>query len=195
MKFNESGVFEISKEELVQSFSLAFASTIERDAFLFQVSKPQERTFMHRFAQELRKIFALAENFSIKGKPVLSLDVEYNRDGIDCKRRRIGNCQEKGKWIAPDIILHERGSGRDGTFRNDIFACEMKKSGDARSEDANRLKHDFLGRRKYQYGIDFYAFSKRDPRVRGYAFDLYVRGCVESEKYVFDENSGQFLKQ
>ena len=75
----------MDEAELVQVFSVAFSRMLERDAELFSARKPQERTFMFRFAHELAVLFAFAENYRQNGKPVLSLDVEYNRDGSEVK--------------------------------------------------------------------------------------------------------------
>ena len=180
MEFDDKGLFHINETELVQLFSDAFARMLERDKMLFEETQPQERTFMHRFAQELRQVFAFAENYRLNGNPVLSLDVEYNRDGKEKKTPQGIIDPRRHKWIAPDIILHERGSkGHD--FRNDIFACEMKKDSLPDKKDSERLKTEFLGRRKYQYGIDFYQFANKP-----YKFDLYKQGQERPCSYSFD---------
>ena len=142
MYFDDDGRFHLGEAKLVEVFSVAFARTLERDAVLFDV-KPQERAFMHRFAQELRRGFSFAEDYRINGKPVISLDVEYNRLGKGLKHDNSEN-PDKNCWIAPDIILHERMSGGlpgRQKNRNNIFVCEMKRDGCDESKDACRLKN------------------------------------------------------
>ena len=181
MMFDKDGLFHISEAELVQVFSVAFARTLERDRVLFDETHPQERTFMHRFAQELRREFSFAEDYRHNGTPVLSLDVEYNRDGKEVKRPDGISDPSKHKWIAPDIILHERKSKEKG-YQNDIFVCEMKKKWESDDVDAERLKKEFLCRRKYKYGIDFYQFAEKP-----YKFDLYQQGVTSPHSYRFDK--------
>ena len=197
MGYDEQGLFSLKEEELVEAFSKAFARTLKRDAYLFTESKPQERTFMFRFAQELRNEFLNAE-YPPCGMPALSLDVEYNRDGTGLKYED-PNHPIKKKWVAPDIILHERGSGSylcEQKYRNDIFVCEMKK--DAPHEemtDAQKAKQqktdagtvlDFIRNRKYKYGVDFCQFAVTPAR-----FDLYTtEGDVK--EYKFNIESNQF---
>ena len=179
MYFDGEGLFQITEEELVRVFSVAFARMLERDRILFEETNPQERAFMHRFAQELRRELSFAEDYRREGKPVLSLDVEYNRDGKERKTPEGTYDPREHRWIAPDIIFHERGS-KEHEFRNDIFACEMKKDSSPNKADAERLKTEFLGKRKYRYGIDFYQCAQ-EP----YEFNLYRQqgGC---QSYFFN---------
>ncbi len=189
MYFDDEGLFHIDEVELVQLFSVAFARMLERDKVLFDKTQPQERCFMHRFAQELRLVFTFAENYRKNGSPILSLDVEYNRDG-NGKKTPDGDAEaSKKKWIAPDIILHERGS-KEYEFRNDIFACEMKKDALPDKTDAERLSNEFLGRRKYKFGIDFYQCAKSP-----YMFSLYTQGQPSPQGYYFNEKDNKFKKE
>jgi hypothetical protein len=109
MKFDKEKNFHIEENEIIRAVSNAFSRMLKRDGVLFDV-KPQERAFMHRFAFELHKEFLGAEEYEVDGKNILSLDVEYNRDGKGLKHEDPEN-PETHKWIAPDIILHERMSG------------------------------------------------------------------------------------
>ncbi len=173
MTFDEKGLFHMTEAELVQVFSVAYARTLERDRVLFDKAKPQERTFMHRFAQELRREFALAEDYRRNGEPVLSLDVEYNRSGFGRKQDDPNN-SDTHKWIAPDIILHERMSGSlegNQKNRNNIFACEMKRDGSEDGRDADRLRN-LMKIHRYSFAIDFYKFTSEDDRQ----FNLYKHG-------------------
>jgi hypothetical protein len=160
---------------------------LKRDGVLFDV-KPQERAFMHRFAFELHKEFLGAEEYEVDGKNILSLDVEYNRDGKGLKHEDPEN-PETHKWIAPDIILHERKSGGyEGAAknRNNILALEMKRDGTSDGKDADRLKK-FIEKRKYLYAIDFYRFAGNGD----HEFDLYL-GISKQKKYRYNNNSNMF---
>lgn len=173
MKFDEDGLFHIDETELVQAFSAAFARTLERDKVLFEETKPQERSFMHRFAQELRREFSEVEDYVRDGQYVLSLDVEYNRCGKGLKYEDPQNA-DTHKWIAPDIILHERMSGalKGGPQnRNNIFACEMKRDGSADGRDAVRLRK-LMKNHRYSFAIDFYKFTSESD----WQFNLYKNG-------------------
>ena len=187
MGYDENGLFLLSERELVCAFSKAFARTLKRDAYLFEESKPQERTFMFRFAQELRNEFLDAE-YPTGGQPALSLDVEYNRDSTGLKYEDPDHPSKK-KWVAPDIILHERGSGSylcEQKYRNDIFVCEMKKDGLHNMTNAQKAKKlnadrvlDFIRNRKYKYGVDFCQFAVTPAR-----FELYTaKGGVKVFKF------------
>ncbi len=192
MHFDENNRFILGQDELVAAFSTAFSRTLERDAELFNASNQvQERTFMHRFAFELREYFRLIEEHRVNNRPVISLDVEYNRDG-ECSKQldAIGK-----KWIAPDIILHERKSGAlegEEQYRNDIFVCEMKKSSKPGGEDEDKVK-SFLISKKYQYGIDFYSFSEKKYRFT--LFTLDGRWRLQRHEYCFDDTDALFKKE
>lgn len=190
MGYDENGLFSLIENELVDAFSTAFTKVRERDWVLFEEAKPQERAFMHRFAQELRKCFADAEDYrsNRNSKPIISLDVEYNRDGSKLKLEDPEN-PETHKWIAPDIILHERLSGSlngEAKNRNNIFACEMKLAGLSDGNDAKRVK-DFLEKRRYKYGVDFFRFATTSA-----TFDLYKCGDDKKVTYCYDEVSKRF---
>ena len=187
MKFDKNKNFLIKEKELIQVLSNAFSRMLKRDIVLFDIN-PQERAFMHRFAFELHKEFSEAEEYEVEGKNILSLDVEYNRDGNGLKHEDPEN-SETHKWIAPDIILHERMSGGyEGAAknRNNILALEMKRDGTSDGKDADRLKK-FIEKRKYLYAIDFYRFAGNGD----HEFDLYL-GISKQKKYRYNNNSNMF---
>lgn len=191
MRFDDNDIFYLSEEDLVAAFSDAYVRTRERDSALFEESRPQERAFMFRFALELRNCFAEVETHLSRhdGKPVISLDVEYNRDGCSLKAEDPEN-PGTHKWIAPDIILHERLSGEfngDAKNRNNIFACEMKKNALSDGEDSERVK-SFLAKRRYQFGVDFFRFATADA-----AFDLYYYG-EKKRTYCFQKETKKFIQ-
>lgn len=179
----------MGKDELIHLFSVAYSRMLKRDACLFDASKQvQERTFMHRFAFCLRELLVHEESYvNESSRPLLSLDVEYNREGDDIKRA----CRDDDEgWIGPDIIFHERGSGsamyphRD---RNNIFVCEMKKNGKVGSTDYERVER-FVQERKYSFGIDFHQFSVTPGK-----FTLCQSG-FPPEEYVYNPGRKSFVK-
>lgn len=187
MKFDKEKNFHIEENEIIQAVSNAFSRMLKRDSVLFDVN-PQERAFMHRFAFELHKEFLEAEEYEVDGKNIISLDVEYNRDGKGLKHEDPEN-PETHKWIAPDIILHERMSGAykgAAKNRNNILALEMKRDGTSDGKDADRLKK-FIEKRKYLYVIDFYRFAGNGD----HEFDLYL-GISKQKKYRYNNNSNMF---
>lgn len=167
--FDTNNVFHLNQDELIQVLSAAFSCTLKRDRELYDTpNQVQERTFMHRFAFELHKKFRKFENArDLNGRPILSLDVEYNRDGDDLKRMTAR--KKKRKWYAPDIVFHQRCSGKltgDEQYKNDVFVCELKKDGSP-DEDRRRVKR-MVRKLKYQYGINFYRMTKNS-----YEFEFY----------------------
>ena len=187
MKFDKEKNFHIEENEIIFAVSNAFSRMLKRDSVLFDI-KPQERAFMHRFAFELHKEFHEVEDYEVAGKNILSLDVEYNRDGKGLKHEDPEN-PETHKWIAPDIILHERKSGEyEGAAknRNNILALEMKRDGTSDGKDADRLKK-FIEKRKYLYAIDFYRFAGNGD----HEFNLYGQN-LKQKKFRYNNNSNMF---
>lgn len=169
MHFNEDGLFQISRDEILQLIGCAFAKTLQRDAVLFGMkNQVQERCLMHRFACELRALLKFAEDFRREGEPVMSLDVEYNRAGAVLKTVE----GLKQKWIAADILFHERESVDKGC-RNDIFCCEMKKAEDAEDDDRKKVLCT-MRQYKYRFGINFFRFSEQP-----YLFELFENSSGE----------------
>lgn len=179
MHFDNTGNFQISRDEILKLIGCAFTKTLQRDAVLFGMkNQVQERCLMHRFACELRALLKFAEDFRWEGQPVMSLDVEYNRAGEGLKTPK-GVEQD---WIAVDILFHERKSAEKDCC-NDILCCEMKKTGE--EEGADRRKVLCIMRQyKYQFGIDFFRFSRRP-----YLFELFedsTRGIISRGIYAYD---------
>lgn len=166
MTFDNENTLDICKEEVINAFSNALTKLFEKDAQLF-VFDVQERAIAARLAMYLREEFLCLEEHGI------TIDVEYNRDGKDVKRH---HDTDKDGWIAPDIILHQRGSGKNNGYENDIFYCEMKKNSKSDADDATKVK-DQMEERKYKYGIDLYSISLWNASL-----DLYLRknGSQES---------------
>ena len=159
MKFDKDGILHICKEEVISAFSQALATLFENDKELFDFDV-QERAIAARLAIYLHECFAFIESKGVK------IDVEYNRDGADIKRRH-SQCQDG--WIAPDIILHQRGSGAEN-YKNDIFYCEIKKNSRSDADDAEKIKEQ-MRERKYKYGIDLYKIKFEEVSLDLYLFE------------------------
>ena len=185
MHFNEDGIFQVSREEILQLIGCAFTKTLQRDAVLFEMkNQVQERCLMHRFAYKLRALLKVAEDFQREGQQVMSLDVEYNRAGEDSKKVE----GLKQKWIAVDILFHERKSVAKGC-RNDIFCCEMKKAEDDEDEDREKVLYT-MRQYMYRFGINFFRFSEQP-----YSFELFETssgGIYSCGIYEYDAASQNF---
>ena len=179
MHFDNTGNFQISRDEILQLIGCAFTKTLQRDAVLFGMeNQVQERCLMHRFACELRALLKFAEDFQCEGQPVMSLDVEYNRAGEVLKTAE----GLKQNWIAVDILFHERKSA-EKDCRNDILCCEMKKTGEEQGADRRKVLC-IMRQYKYQFGIDFFRFSRRP-----YLFEIFedsTRGIISRGIYAYD---------
>lgn len=185
MKFDENGVLHICKEEVVAAFSQALATLFKNDKELFDLNV-QERTIATRFAMYLHEYFSFVEANGIK------IDVEYNRDGADMKRR---HPQDQDGWIAPDIILHQRGSGVEG-YKNDIFYCEVKKNSHSDASDAEKVKEQ-MRERKYKYGIDLYRLKFEDVSLDFYLFENSPErsGNIIKIPYKYDSTCGHLVRK
>lgn len=184
MKFDSSGHLIIEKDELLQIWSEALKSLIEIDQALLE-SDVQERAVCFRLAHYLSQFFLLAEKHRI------FVDVEYNRDGEKRKKTPMPD-QCTRHWIAPDIILHERGSADDpeDKYRNDIFYCEVKKNDSKNGSDKNRIIEQMC-ERKYQFGINLYQINKN--KIELALRDLNKSSCREIYAYSFEQ--GKLVKQ
>lgn len=158
-ELDREGNLHICKEEIIAAFSKALTILFENDIKLFEYDV-QERAIAARLAMYLREIFLDIEKYNI------TIDVEYNRDDGDVKRRYL---EDKDGWIASDIILHERGSG-GFNYKNDIFYCEIKKKSHSENDDAQKVKEQ-MTERKYQYGINLYYLQENIAYLDLYWFD------------------------
>ena len=170
MNFNKNGDFIITSEEIIHFFSQALKRLINEDSFLLK-SGVQERSIQFKLGVYLRELFSFAECGG------LNIDVEYNRDGKSNVKRPNPDCEHfsKNKWIAPDIILHERGSAdfkSDNKYKNDIIFCEIKKNG---KNNPKRIKEQ-MKIRKYKYGIDLYLLTPKKISL-----DLYTQDNIQRQ--------------
>ena len=184
MKFDNKNTLHICKEEVISAFGNALTKLFEKDAQLFEFDV-QERAIAARLAMYLREEFLCLEEYGI------TIDVEYNRDHNDEKRRHISD--EKG-WIAPDIILHQRGSGENNEYKNDIFYCEMKKKSKPDADDAEKVKGQ-MEERKYKYGIDLYSLGLWNASLNLYLRSSSARQSIEEIPIYYEKNLRSLLRK
>lgn len=163
-------------DELKALWQYALSMLYEKDRRLLRYNV-NERTIACRLALYLQ----------LKYDPCFMkracIDVEYNREGKGIKRPYIDS--ESG-WIAPDIILHERGNKE-----NDIFYCEVKKNSKNDNDDSIRVKNALM-ERKYKYGINLYSVTSKEANLSFYKKDgLHI---IEEEFY-FDTKENQLKSQ
>jgi len=176
MKFTYDGNFHIEKDEVIQIFSCALKRLVKEDKFLLEADA-QERSLVFKLALYLRELLQFAENGG------LNIDVEYNRDGKKAiKRPNPNNENDNNNWIAPDIILHERGSAKNN-YKNDILYCEIKKKSKSGKRDAKKIKEQ-MEHRKYKYGINLYSLNRNNISL-----DLYLNYNSEPIRYKFDSGT------
>ena len=154
----------------------------EKDRELF-IADVQERAIAGRLAIYLQHI--LDPDF----KSEYRIDIEYNRDGMDTKRRHL---EDTKGWMAPDIIWHKRGNGSG----NNIFYFEMKKAENKDNEDSIRVKD-----RKYKFGVNLYAINGRSAKLSIYKWhgefvqeDGYTY-CQATKALRHDGRNGLWLKK
>lgn len=172
MNFDKNNNLIISKKEIIDLFSYTINQLYAHDCDLFK-NNAQERSLVARLSMYLRdKIITLEENG-------IYVDVEYNRDGDNLKRPHINDTKN---WIAPDLLIHERGS-KEHNYRNDIIYCEIKKASTSGQADATKIIKQ-MNERKYKYGIDLYKLSLYDCQLDLYYFDIDKN--IKKESYIFD---------
>jgi hypothetical protein len=181
MKILENN-FVITKEELIDEWQMALTKLIDNDLDIMAGRNQNERNIAYRLVIYLREQFLWLEKYEIY------IDGEYNRDGDGGSKRP--NPQEeysnKNTWIAPDIILHERGSAKND-YRNDIFYCEIKKNAsDEKSDDDKKIEHQ-MEERKYQFGINIYKLNSKQVELK-----LYTKETLEKpQRYSYNFTTKQ----
>ena len=175
MKFDDNGNLLIYKNEVIQIFSCALKKLFENDMALFTYDV-QERAIAIRLGMYLREYLLFAEAGGVM------IDLEYNRDGANPKRPH-DHMEGDGRWISPDIILHQRGSS-NCHYKNDIFFCEIKKSSDD-DNDAKRVKEQIKDK-NYKYGINLYKLSATEVKLDFYLFATEERIDIIRKQYHYD---------
>jgi hypothetical protein len=114
----------MSKEDLLAIIQAATNDLKAEDGYLLDVDVAEE-AISHKFAEHL--------NARLRKHPEwqnerYAVDCEYNRDGIEPKivPGHFWKCKEKKTYPYPDIIIHQRGSGRIN-----LLAIEVKLTSNA----------------------------------------------------------------
>ncbi|MFX4263570.1 hypothetical protein ACOBQJ_15395 [Pelotomaculum propionicicum] len=174
--------FVISKVELITEWGIALTKLIDIDLKILGGKNQNERSIAYRLVIYLHERFSWLEKYGIY------IDGEYNRDDDgDTKRPNPKeNHSDNNTWIAPDIILHERGSAKNN-YRNDIFYCEIKKnSSDEESDDDRKIKEQ-MKNRKYQFGINIYKLNSKKVELK-----LYTKETLNSpQRYGYNIKTKQ----
>ncbi len=111
----------LTRDEIEHRVRRAIDELRERDRYLL-AAKASERSITHHLAVYLHREF---ESWNV--------DVEYNRDGHECKR--LPDLPDvKSDNVFPDIIVHTRGTNDDN-----LLVVEVKKRGSGNGSDKNKL--------------------------------------------------------
>jgi hypothetical protein len=147
-----------------------FSCEIERD-IPYDSRKLHEVCINHKFANYLEKHYL--HNFPDES---LYCDIEFNREGIEKKELSYnGNLFV----VRPDIILHNRRSGRE---KRNILVVECKKHGasvNELNEDKQKLVA-FMTDTKYQYQFGLQVVYDQN-RIYGSFFYFDNGSIVESK--------------
>lgn len=162
-------------EKLIDLFDYALRMLYEKDHILLDI-EAQERAVAGRLA------IYLQHAFDPEFQDELCVDIEYNREGVEIKRRHRGD--EKG-WIAPDILLHRRTS----VDKDNVFCCEVKQNEDEFNNDSDRVK-DAVRERHYLFGVNLYSIQPGEAKL-----SVFYRkdGFVREEKYVFTRSGRKLI--
>lgn len=162
-------------EKLIDLFDYALRMLYEKDHVLLDI-EAQERAVAGRLAIYLQHAFVP------EFQDELCVDIEYNREGVEIKRRHRGD--RKG-WIAPDILLHRRTS----VDKDNIFCCEVKQNEDEFNNDSDRVK-DAVRERHYLFGVNLYSIQSEAAKL-----SVFIRkdGFVREEKYVFTQSGRKLV--
>ncbi len=130
----------------------ALETLVLHDSYLFEIGV-SERAIMGRLTVYLTHLF-----------PSYSVDLEYNRHGVEVKRAKVpvecANAADPDgtKIIVPDLVVHQRGHDRDN-----LLVLEAKKSSDPRGQHCDRLRLEALKREmRYQFAalLEFQMYRK-----------------------------------
>lgn len=162
-------------EKLIDLFDYALRMLYEKDHVLLDI-EAQERAVAGRLA------IYLQHAFDPEFQDELCVDIEYNREGVEIKRRHRGD--RKG-WIAPDILLHRRTS----VDKDNILCCEVKQNEDEFNKDSDRVK-DAVRERHYLFGANLYSIQPEEAKL-----SVFMRkdGFVREEKYIFTRSGRKLI--
>jgi len=146
----------ISSIEVRSLLDVAIHRLLENDTYLFEHDL-HERTITHKLAEYLQPLF-----------PAWNVDCEYNRDGHEPKRVRLGDPPEpewdQGSNVFPDIIVHQRGNND-----HNLLIVEAKKARHARPaiDPYDRMKISAFSRDlSYRFGAAILFAVGTEPGAR-----------------------------
>lgn len=138
----------MNKNEIEEKINRALSNLYEKDK-IFLENRVNERTVSAKLACYLEKEF-----------PDYSVDVEYNRHGVEIKTI-------KGpKRILPDIVIHKRGSDD-----YNLLAIEIKIRNYNKERDEEKLKY-LTKHYKYKFGL----FIKLESEIKVRKFEWFKDG-------------------
>ncbi len=122
--------------ELQESVIDALRLLIQYDSELIK-NQPREECINHKLVQYLEAVL-------IKKKILTKHDVDLEYNKYKENEKKMSN----GRYIRPDILVHERRSGN----RNNLIAIEAKK-GYSSCGDKKKIKNLVENREKFSYAI------------------------------------------
>lgn len=146
-------------EGVVSASARALSRLLHQDADLF-ASDCHEIAFVHRFAVYL-ELAGSSEDTGFQGHTRLSIDLEYNRDGLERPKRLLGKvlsdgASANGRLFRPDLIVHHRGDGESNmlisewkTAKPTVWASRKSMRRSALLERTKRIMQQF----GYEYGL------------------------------------------
>jgi hypothetical protein len=169
----------IVKHQIEQAVLRAFSTLKRDDGPLFDCEIEEEFGYDSRKLHEVCINHRLAIYLENEILPIISkaaqryfVDIEFNREGVN--KKKIIVCNGEELVVRPDIIIHNRKSGRQ---KKNFLIVECKKKGASQAEiDDDRKKiRAFMENGKYKRpGVKatLYTLLKGSPGVRFEYFHL-----------------------
>jgi hypothetical protein len=120
---------ELMKNLVHARILYALAQLLEEDGALFECPIEAHTSYGARKLHEVCVNHRLANLLETALLPVLKIDerlfvdIEFNREGVDCKQIRMNG---EDHTVRPDIIIHNR---KTGSQKHNVFVVECKKQG------------------------------------------------------------------
>lgn len=154
----------MTKDEVRDSILRSFSRLIGEDGPLFDYLTEEPSTYDARELHEVCINHRLALHFEKEIIPKLKLndaifvDLEFNREGTDPKSARIAG---EDKIIRPDIIIHNRKTGRE-KVNFLIVECKKQNASKQEIEEDRRKIKALMEDKNYEYSFGLQVIYKRD---------------------------------
>lgn len=145
------------KDQVREALRRSFALLLQQDGSLFDCPIEEEFAYNARKLHEVCINHKLANHLERAIMPLLGyeekmfVDIEFNREGINYKLVRMDGEEKK---LRPDIIIHNRRSGRD---KKNFLVVECKKQGSSQTEideDKHKIRAMMVDDRYvYSFGL------------------------------------------